>query len=65
MSDFQSAPAFQDQNNLNLSNFTNYETDPDSANATLKLFSKNLLVESEKIGVPKDGAIFISESDEN
>ena len=63
MDDFKNTGAFQEQENMNLSDFTNYGNDPDELNATLKSFSKNLLVESEKVGDPKDGAVFISQSD--
>ena len=60
MHDFQNTEAFQDQERLNLSNFTNYDNDPADLNATLKSFSKNLLFASEKIGDSTDGAVFIS-----
>ena len=57
---FENTGAFHDQENLNLFNFTNYENNPDELNSTLKSFSKNLLVDSEKVGDSRNGAVFIS-----
>jgi hypothetical protein len=59
MNTFKNTGAFQDQENVNLFNFTNYDSYPDDVNSTLKSFSKNLLVESEKVGDPRNGAVFM------
>ena len=63
MDDFKNTMSFQDQENMNLFEFTRYVNNPDELNLTLESFSKNLLVESEKVGDSTSGAVFISESD--